>query len=236
MNTAKVEDLECHRYEDYSENSRTTDSEKSPTLACSPPGKTAEFDPLQNAVFEAPVPWHALLPFIRSPAVNDARQNVSDEEDDDVFESVPEEEAFAKAIAETSQISGKRRAQSLGAMPKDVVDSKSPKKVRNKNHIRRPMNAFMIFSKRHRPLVHQRHPNQDNRTVSKILGEWWYALAPEQKQEYHNLACQVKEAHFKANPDWKWCNKERKSFAKKFYCSAFDHSDVKVPKGKSKCN
>ena len=39
-----------------------------------------------------------------------------------------------------------------------------------KDRIRRPMNAFMIFSKRHRALVHQRHPNEDNRTVSKILG------------------------------------------------------------------
>lgn len=99
------------------------------------------------------------------------------------------------------------------------------------------MNAFMIFSKRHRALVHQRHPNQDNRTVSKILGEWWYALGPKEKQKYHDLAfqvtlpplvsslasssgwvsegapcplCQVKEAHFKAHPDWKWCNKDRK--------------------------
>ena len=76
--------------------------------------------------------------------------------------------------------------------------------------IRRPMNAFMIFSKRHRPLVHQKHPNQDNRTVSKILGEWWYALGPEEKQKYHDLAHQVKEAHFKAHPEWKWCNKERR--------------------------
>ena len=76
--------------------------------------------------------------------------------------------------------------------------------------IRRPMNAFMIFSKRHRPLVHQKHPNQDNRTVSKILGEWWYALGPEEKQKYHDLAHQVKEAHFKAHPKWKWCNKERR--------------------------
>ena len=32
-----------------------------------------------------------------------------------------------------------------------------------KDKIRRPMNAFMIFSKRHRPLVHQQNPNQDNR-------------------------------------------------------------------------
>uniref|UniRef100_H3A0B5 Protein capicua homolog n=1 Tax=Latimeria chalumnae TaxID=7897 RepID=H3A0B5_LATCH len=81
---------------------------------------------------------------------------------------------------------------------------------REKDHIRRPMNAFMIFSKRHRALVHQRHPNQDNRTVSKILGEWWYALGPKEKQKYHDLAFQVKEAHFKAHPDWKWCNKDRK--------------------------
>ena len=53
------------------------------------------------------------------------------------------------------------------------------------------MNAFMIFSKRHRALVHQRHPNQDSRTVSKILGEWWYALGPKEKQKYHDLAFQV---------------------------------------------
>lgn len=66
------------------------------------------------------------------------------------------------------------------------------------------MNAFMIFSKRHRTLVHKRHPNQDNRTVSKILGEWWYALKPEEKKQYHELASEVKEAHFKAHPEWKW--------------------------------
>lgn len=53
------------------------------------------------------------------------------------------------------------------------------------------MNAFMIFSKRHRALVHQKHPNQDNRTVSKILGEWWYALGPKEKQMYYDLASKV---------------------------------------------
>lgn len=60
-----------------------------------------------------------------------------------------------------------------------------------RQRIRRPMNAFMIFSKRHRPLVHEKYPNRDNRTVSKILGKWWYALGCEQKQKYHDLATQV---------------------------------------------
>jgi hypothetical protein len=77
-------------------------------------------------------------------------------------------------------------------------------------HIRRPMNAFMIFSKRHRPIVQEKFPNKDNRAVSKILGEWWYALGPEEKQEYHELASEVKEAHFKAHPKWKWCSKDAK--------------------------
>ena len=53
------------------------------------------------------------------------------------------------------------------------------------------MNAFMIFSKRHRALVHQKHPHQDNRTVSKILGEWWYNLGAKDKQKYVDLAAQV---------------------------------------------
>ncbi|XP_077192867.1 protein capicua homolog isoform X2 [Paroedura picta] len=128
------------------------------------------------------------------------------------------DDAFLSVVSPEIQLPlppGKRRTQSLSALPKDrdsssEKDGRSPNKQREKDHIRRPMNAFMIFSKRHRALVHQRHPNQDNRTVSKILGEWWYALGPKEKQKYHDLAFQVKEAHFKAHPDWKWCNKDRK--------------------------
>ncbi|XP_053123853.1 protein capicua homolog isoform X2 [Hemicordylus capensis] len=127
------------------------------------------------------------------------------------------DDAFLSVVSPEIQLPlppGKRRTQSLSALPKErdsssEKDGRSPNK-REKDHIRRPMNAFMIFSKRHRALVHQRHPNQDNRTVSKILGEWWYALGPKEKQKYHDLAFQVKEAHFKAHPDWKWCNKDRK--------------------------
>nr|XP_033330666.1 putative transcription factor capicua isoform X3 [Megalopta genalis] len=124
----------------------------------------------------------------------------AEEEDDDVFEAEPTTPAEVEANA------NKRRSQSLSAL-----HSKEPQSpLKTKDRIRRPMNAFMIFSKRHRALVHQRHPNQDNRTVSKILGEWWYALGPEEKQKYHDLASEVKEAHFKAHPDWKWCSKDRR--------------------------
>jgi capicua transcriptional repressor len=109
----------------------------------------------------------------------------------------------------TSNLNTKKgRSQSLSALQAGK-DPQSPS-CKKDPRIRRPMNAFMIFSKRHRAMVHQQHPNQDNRTVSKILGEWWYALKSDEKTKYHELASEVKEAHFKAHPEWKWCSKDRR--------------------------
>ncbi|XP_053974370.1 putative transcription factor capicua isoform X6 [Hylaeus anthracinus] len=147
-----------------------------------------------------PIPISMSTPGEDGPGPGPDPITPAEEEDDDVFEAEPTTPAEVEANA------NKRRSQSLSAL-----HSKEPQSpLKNKDRIRRPMNAFMIFSKRHRAVVHQRHPNQDNRTVSKILGEWWYALGPEEKQKYHDLASEVKEAHFKAHPDWKWCSKDRR--------------------------
>ncbi|KAJ3588648.1 hypothetical protein NHX12_009502 [Muraenolepis orangiensis] len=54
---------------------------------------------------------------------------------------------------------------------------------------RRPMNAFLLFCKRHRSLVRQEHPRLDNRGATKILADWWA----------------YKDAFMKANPGYKWC-------------------------------
>ncbi|KAJ8709245.1 hypothetical protein PYW07_009071 [Mythimna separata] len=91
-----------------------------------------------------------------------------------------------------------------------TLNSPAPTLEKKKRRIPRPMNAFMIFMKRHRQMVHQLHPNLDNRTASKILGEWWYLCKPEEKQKYKELASEVKAAHIKAHPEWQWCNKVRR--------------------------
>ncbi|OTF77504.1 hypothetical protein BLA29_001934, partial [Euroglyphus maynei] len=100
---------------------------------------------------------------------------------------------------------GSKKRPAAGTVPNG--DNGNEQIDLDKKHIRRPMNAFMIFSKRHRALVHHKHPNSDNRTVSKILGEWWYSLPAQEKQQYQELANKVKEAHYKRHPDWKWCSK-----------------------------
>ena len=61
-----------------------------------------------------------------------------------------------------------------------------------KKAARRPMNAFLIFCKRHRALVREKNPHLDNRSVTRILGELWANLDPVEKADYTNLAKQVR--------------------------------------------
>ncbi|RWS05965.1 SOX transcription factor-like protein, partial [Dinothrombium tinctorium] len=69
---------------------------------------------------------------------------------------------------------------------------------------KRPMNAFLIFCKRHRSVVKEKYPHLENRSITKILGKWWAGLDVEEKQKYTELARQYKEAFMKANPSFKW--------------------------------
>ncbi|KAL3267191.1 hypothetical protein HHI36_011328 [Cryptolaemus montrouzieri] len=72
------------------------------------------------------------------------------------------------------------------------------------HHARRPMNAFLIFCKKHRPIVRVKFPSLENRGVTKILGEWWSLLEEGDKTPFTNLANEYKDAFLSANPDFKW--------------------------------
>lgn len=64
------------------------------------------------------------------------------------------------------------------------------------HHARRPMNAFLIFCKKHRPIVREKFPTLENRGVTRILGEWWAQLDPVDKEPYTTLAKDVSFSTF----------------------------------------
>ncbi|CAL7943730.1 unnamed protein product [Xylocopa violacea] len=85
------------------------------------------------------------------------------------------------------------------------LNTKEPRELREPaHHARRPMNAFLIFCKRHRGSVRSGFPHLENRAVTRVLGEWWATLHPDQKRSYTNLAQEYKDAFLNANPDFKW--------------------------------
>jgi hypothetical protein len=70
--------------------------------------------------------------------------------------------------------------------PKEKEEETSPS-----HHARRPMNAFLIFCKKHRPIVREKFPSLENRGVTRILGEWWALLDENDKAPYTGLAKEV---------------------------------------------
>ena len=41
----------------------------------------------------------------------------------------------------------------------------------------------------------EKYPNLENRNITKILGEWWTSLGPDEKNAFNNLAAELKEHH-----------------------------------------
>nr|KAF6381286.1 BBX high mobility group box domain containing [Pipistrellus kuhlii] len=97
------------------------------------------------------------------------------------------------------------KVQLLGAdgLEQDVAETEDDESPEQR--ARRPMNAFLLFCKRHRSLVRQKHPRLDNRGATKILADWWAVLDPKEKQKYTDMAKEYKDAFMKANPGYKWC-------------------------------
>lgn len=123
--------------------------------------------------------WHPLL----SKKTLDFSEE-EEEEDEEELEKISAQE---------------QSSQPLGGVTTDVDEDSSEQRAR------RPMNAFLLFCKRHRSLVRQEHPRLDNRGATKILADWWAVLDPNEKQKYTDMAKEYKDAFMKANPGYKWC-------------------------------
>ncbi|XP_022095890.1 uncharacterized protein LOC110982057 [Acanthaster planci] len=77
--------------------------------------------------------------------------------------------------------------------------------------LRRPMNAFLLFCKRHRSIVKNGHPWLDNRSCTKMLADMWAVLDWDEKTKYLQLARECKLAFMKAHPNYKWCGSSKQN-------------------------
>ena len=60
---------------------------------------------------------------------------------------------------------------------------------------KRPLNAFMHFSRAKRLSIQEEHPSSSVANVAKNLGEAWRGMSADNKQEWEDLAAQDKERY-----------------------------------------
>ena len=76
-------------------------------------------------------------------------------------------------------------------------------------HIKRPMNAYMVWSRKERRRIAEECPRMLNSEISKRLGLEWNALSPEAKDPYVIEAKRLREQHKKDHPEYKYQPKRK---------------------------
>ncbi|XP_036359967.1 transcription factor 7-like 2 isoform X9 [Octopus sinensis] len=73
---------------------------------------------------------------------------------------------------------------------------------KKKPHIKKPLNAFMLFMKEMRPKVVAECTLKESAAINQILGRKWHALTKAEQAKYYDMACKEKDLHMQLYPGW----------------------------------
>ncbi|XP_044767110.1 protein pangolin, isoforms A/H/I/S isoform X6 [Coccinella septempunctata] len=122
----------------------------------------------------------------------------TDENCDDVYDHVEtdefEEEEDLKPFFDDGQMDHQKNN-----MDKNNSETNGEKK---KPHIKKPLNAFMLYMKEMRAKVVAECTLKESAAINQILGRRWHSLSREEQAKYYEKARQERQLHMQLYPGW----------------------------------
>ncbi|XP_010865104.1 transcription factor 7-like 2 isoform X9 [Esox lucius] len=81
-------------------------------------------------------------------------------------------------------------------------DSKKEDEKKKQPHIKKPLNAFMLYMKEMRAKVVAECTLKESAAINQILGRRWHALSREEQAKYYELARKERQLHMQLYPGW----------------------------------
>ncbi|GFS49520.1 hypothetical protein NPIL_411752 [Nephila pilipes] len=91
------------------------------------------------------------------------------------------------------------QTQNTGNHVESTARNRSEQK---KSHIKKPLNAFMLFMKEQRPSVMQECTLKESAAINQILGKRWHSLSREEQAVYYEKAREERQNHMMKYPGW----------------------------------
>jgi len=94
--------------------------------------------------------------------------------------------------------------QELGERPPHLLhpQDKENQERSKEPHIKKPLNAFMLYMKEMRPVVQAECTIKESAAINQILGRRWHGLSKEEQATYYERARVERQRHMELYPHW----------------------------------
>ncbi|KAG8182469.1 hypothetical protein JTE90_020388 [Oedothorax gibbosus] len=153
--------------------------------------------PVTSGFRSPPYPL-ALSPLIHPlmPPVPNKQERTPDNQDGRPFSGVTNGNTHQPQQMPPSQPQQQQQTQQRRAPRSNGMSEKK------KNHIKKPLNAFMLFMKEQRPRVVSECTLKESAAINQILGKKWHGLSREEQSKYYEMARSERQLHMQRYPGW----------------------------------